>query len=382
MSVGGTKLRWDPYILARGGNEFDGFWKSHLGSKTRRVAVVAGLGFDVRACIASEQILAAGGAGARDLWLICYENAQADAPVLKPLVDVNDNRFVAAFTGRGAIQRLPLSMRRADGRMASAAATQKVVVAAKAVLDYDDVVVDISAMPRMISLVVLSQIMSALDERRKKKQPVANLHVVAAESAAMDVDVSEESLAEEVVNVTGFTGRIGAESISNPKIWFPVLGEGQKLRLQRIYEKLQPDEICPVIPFPSQNPRRGDALIEEYRATLFEEYRVDPRNILYASESNPFEAYRQLFGAIERYKTALKDLDYCRVVISPLSSKVLSVGALLAAYDHRSSPTGHFHVGMHYVEAGIYQPPAAAVERPYELISMWIVGEWEDMDAH
>ncbi|MEQ1607883.1 MAG: hypothetical protein ABL956_02770 [Hyphomonadaceae bacterium] len=263
--------------------------------------------------------------------------------------------------------------------MASAAATQKVLQQAIALLDYDDIIVDISAMPRMISLVVLSQLMGALDGRRAEGKPVANLHVVASESAAMDVDVSEESLAEDVVNVIGFTGRIGAESISNPKIWFPILGEGQILRLHRIYEKVQPDEICPVIPFPSQDPRRGDALIEEYRATLFEEYRVDPRNILYASESNPFEAYRQLFGAIARYRNALEDLDACRAVISPLSSKVLSIGALLAAYDHRANRSGHFHIGMHYVEAGIYQPPAVAANRPFELISMWIVGEWEDV---
>lgn len=336
----------------------------------------------MRACIASEKVLAAGGTGDRDLWLICYENAQADALTLKPLVDRNDTQFKAAFAGRGTISRRSLQMRRPDGRMASAAATQAVVGSATAVLEYDDIIVDISAMPRMISLVLVAQLMGVLDERRAKMLHVANLHVVAAESAAMDVDVSEEGLAEEVVNVTGFTGRIGAESISNPKIWFPILGEGQKLRLQRIYEKIQPDEVCPVIPFPSYNPRRGDALVEEYRASLFEEYRVDPRNILYASESNPFEAYRQLFGAIERYKEALSDLGHCRAVISPLSSKVLSVGALLAAFDHRTKRTGQFHVGMHYVEAGVYKPPVTGVSRPFELISMWILGEWEKMNAH
>jgi len=194
----------------------------------------------------------------------------------------------------------------------------------------------------------------------------------------MDVDVAEESIQEEVVNVPGFTGRISAESIDNPKVWLPILGEGQRLRLQRIFEKLGPNEICPVIPFPSRDPRRGDCLIEEYRQLLFDEYRVDPRNIVYASEFNPFEAYRQIFGTLDRYRVALGELGSCRVVISPLSSKLLSVGALLAAYDLSKQRSGQFHVGMHYVEAGSYRPPAVIKNVTCDLSGLWIVGEWEE----
>jgi hypothetical protein len=62
---------------------------------------------------------------------------------------------------------------------------------------------------------------------------------------------------------------------------------------------------------------------------LFDDYRVEPANIIYASEYNPFEAYRQLFGAIDRYRDALRELGGCKVYVSPLSSKLLSIGALL-----------------------------------------------------
>lgn len=372
-----SKLRWDPYLLHQNA-EFLVFWKNHLGARERRVAILAGLGFDARACIASERILQAGGAGPRDLWLVCYENGQADANDLMPLVKKNDVAFARLFKDRGTVKRLPLNMRGDTGRFASGPSTQKLMRSKEELSNYDDVVIDVSAMPRMIAMTTISFFIDKFDTRRKAGQPVPNLHVAVAESVEMDVDVAEESIQEEVVNVPGFTGRISAESIDNPKVWLPVLGEGQRLRLQRIFEKLGPSEICPVIPFPSREPRRGDRLIEEYRQLLFDEYRVDPRNIVYASEFNPFEAYRQIFGTLDRYRVALGELGSCRAVISPLSSKLLSVGALLAAYDLSKQRSGQFHVGMHYVEAGSYRPPAVIKNVECDLSGLWIVGEWEE----
>lgn len=371
------KLRWDPYILHQNAN-FTAFWEKHLGARERRVAIIAGLGFDTRACLVSQRILDAKGVGARDLWLVCYENGQADASELMPLVKRNDDGFTDLFKSRGAIHRLPLNMRGETGRLASGPATQKLMRGKDELSDYDDVVIDVSAMPRMIAMTSISFFIDKFDARRKAGQTVPNLHVAVAENVLMDVDVAEESIQEEVVNVPGFTGRISAESIDNPKIWLPVLGEGQQLRLQRIFEKLGPNEICPVIPFPSRDPRRGDALIEEYRQLLFDEYRVDPRNIVYASEFNPFEAYRQIFGTLDRYRVALGELGSCRAVISPLSSKLLSVGALLAAYDLSKQRSGQFHIGMHYVEAGSYRPPAVVKDVTCDLSGLWIVGEWEE----
>lgn len=370
-----SDLRWDPYVLVQN-ERFSRFWSTHLAMRERKVAIIAGLGFDARACLASERILAGGGAGTRDLFLICYEHGQTDADVLRPLVEANDKAFTAAFDGRGKIERVALNMRGEHGRFNSGPATQRVLRDKVDVLGYDDVVIDISALPRMIALTVISFYLNKFDAERAAGRPVPNLHVGVAESVALDVQSTGESLQEEVVFVPGFTGRANAETTNNPKIWLPVLGEGQDLRLQRIVEKLAPDEICPVIPFPSRNARRGDALIEEYRQFLFAEHGIDPRNIVRASEFNPFEAYRQIIMTVTRYRDALGELGSCRAIISPLSSKLLSVGALLAAYELKSKrPTG-FQVGMYYVEAGSYQPPRTA-ETECDLSGLWILGEWE-----
>jgi hypothetical protein len=182
------------------------------------------------------------------------------------------------------------------------------------------------------------------------------------------------------MSLVGFSGQLTSESTANiPRVWFPVLGEGQAARLERIRAELDPDEICPVIPFPSRDPRRGDRLIEEYRQLLFDDFRVEPTNILYASEYNPFEAYRQLYGAIDRYRDSLSDLGGCKVFVSPLSSKLLSIGALLACYDHRANAGGtdRVNVGIPYVESATYGEPSDTVEAATQLYSLWIRGEWE-----
>jgi hypothetical protein len=157
----------------------------------------------------------------------------------------------------------------------------------------------------------------------------------------------------------------------------PILGEGQGIRLQRIFDKVQPDQICPVVPFPTRDPRRGDRIVEAHQRILFDEFRVEPRNILYASEYNPFEAYREVFKAIDRYRDALVELGDCRVFVSPLSSKLLSVSALLACYDHKRQKSGKFDVGIPYVEVAAYGPTDNSLQAERVLTSMWLTGEWE-----
>ncbi len=38
---------------------------------------------------------------------------------------------------------------------------------------------------------------------------------------------------------------------------------------------------------------------------------------------------------MERYKQALRTMGGCKLFVSPLSSKLLSIGVLLACYDHK-----------------------------------------------
>jgi hypothetical protein len=100
------------------------------------------------------------------------------------------------------------------------------------------------------------------------------------------------------------------------------------------------------LPFPAKNPRRGDDLLLELRSLIFDTIEVEPRNFIYADERNPFDLYRGLCRLSDRYTKALAPVGDVSVVTSVHGSKVLSVGALLAAYEKdltvvSAGPTGY-----------------------------------------
>ena len=57
--------------------------------------------------------------------------------------------------------------------------------------------------------------------------------------------------------------------------------------LDRIYQFVNPDDVCPILPFPAADPRRPDRLIEEYAAEMQSVWEVEPRDVVYADEKNP-----------------------------------------------------------------------------------------------
>ena len=131
--------------------------------------------------------------------------------------------------------------------------------------------------------------------------------------------------------IGGFAGARGERPTT--KIWVPVLGERAAGRVKRLHDELDPDETCPVLPWPSRDPRRADRLALEHRRLLFEEIRIEPRNVIHAAERNPFDLYRTLGSLHERYRRPPSP-GTGRMVLSSHSSKLLSVGVLLTAYAH------------------------------------------------
>ena len=364
-------MRWDPYILA-GGDEFGPFWKEHLGSRKRETLFLLGCGFDPRALKAIRRICGLG--ALPKVWLLKFSNGQEDSLPSRHLTEAN-RAELAKLVGEKNIVELPVSIGNGDHANATSRSTGSAIARQGFASEVDDIVIDISAMPRVVALSAIAKLIHDLDASGQ----CTNLHVVTAESVRTDLKTSG-SLMDEVTSLVGFSGRLNEESTEHvPRVWFPILGERQRERLQLIRSHLNPDEICPVVPFPSRDPRRGDKVIAEHMDLLFEDFRVEPSNMLRASEFNPFEAYRQLFLAMDRYRRALDELDGCKAYVSPLSSKLLSVGALLACYDHQFGEIDgrRMHVGMPYVETAVYATPDAGEDGESELYSMWIRGEWE-----
>lgn len=109
----------------------------------------------------------------------------------------------------------------------------------------------------------------------------------------------------------------------------------------------------------------------EYQNLLFDQLRIEPRNIIYASEFNPFDVYREVRGTAIHYHKVLGLVGGCRVALSAMCSKVMSLGILLVAYELKSSDVG---IGIAHVECQGYEIPRDA-PLDMEPVGLWVAGE-------
>ncbi len=93
---------------------------------------------------------------------------------------------------------------------------------------------------------------------------------------------------------------------------------------------------------------------------------------MYVSERNPFEVYRQIVNVTDHYQQALRPLGGCKVVVSASSSKLLSLGALLVAYELRTD-VGVAHVGSQGF--GMLPEGSGGTAERAELFGLWLEGE-------
>ena len=369
-------MRWDPYSLTADA-DFDGFWAHRLASGDRKLLLVLGRGFDIRTLETARRLKTLD--ADVEVWQLAFDNGLGDSDLRAAMTDENHQGLVG-LVGADRIKEVAIQIGGPSGTTATALNTQNALQAAGDCQEFDDVIVDISAMPRMVAMTAVSVLLFRLDKLAEGGAKSVNLHVTTAESVSADIGAARGSLRDGVTFVRGFSGHLEEQTTQNwPRVWFPVLGEGQRERLSLIQELLDPDEICPVIPFPTKKPRRGDEVVGEHRETLFDDFQIEPANILLASEYNPFEAYKKIYIAMDRYKQALRTMGGCKLFVSPLSSKLLSIGVLLACYDHRygAGSDDSFDVGIPYVETAMYGDPEQGPAGAFELHSMWIRGDWE-----
>jgi hypothetical protein len=247
-------MRWDPYSLTCD-KDFGGFWKTHLAERERRILLVLGKGFDVRALETARRLWELG--ADVHVWLLAFHNGQEDSDLRRQRTDQNADGLSRLF-GVERISEIDIDI---GGPFDSPIASHNTYVRLRAAGDpteFDDIIVDISAMPRMIAMTSVAVLLKWLDDVQGDDGRCVNLHVATAESVSADNNASQGSLRDQVSFVRGFSGQLTAQTTKDlPHVWFPVLGENQRARLDKIHQHLTPDEICPVVPFPSREPRRG-----------------------------------------------------------------------------------------------------------------------------
>lgn len=320
------------------------------------------MGFDPRMTLGFESIFSQLGKGKKDCLMIDFEEGK-ESPSRKYRSILKENvekaKRIVEQNG-GSVHNKTVEMWKGQGSGRRRVTSQNAAGLIDSVkdLNYDVIAVDISSMPRSVFFPLIGKILSLLDDantRGEKRE--RNLLIVAAENAALDKQIRNVGIDDSAEYIRGFGSGFDLEGSGNlPRIWIPILGEGQTDQLRKVHDLVNPDEISPVLPNPSVNPRRSDDIVLSHRQLLFDEWDIEPHNIIYVSENNPFEAYRQIFQTAERYRNALSALGGCNVAISAHSSKLLSLGGLMAAYE--LNKTG-FSSSLAHVEVQGYELDAA-----------------------
>jgi len=208
-------------------------------------------------------------------------------------------------------------------------------------LPYSDVVIDSSALSIGISFPLVKYVLERVQLTGQ------NVHLFASDWPALD-HVIQPQLADRASNVHGFrkvTELYSAASVA--KLWLPQLAPSGRQTLQRIFDEVLPSDTCPILPFPSAQPKLSDRLLAEYIAELESTWSVDTGSIIFADENDPLGLYRTILRIDDERTPAFEALGGSLLILSPLGSKMLAIGALMAALD-RDLP-------VYYVEARGYE---------------------------
>lgn len=325
---GQTNFRWDTAVGFRGA-DFLAFGEHYFGGADRQVLIVAGAGFDPRAPRLAEHLArwAPGRVGA----VVVREERLTSDPLLRALADDHARRI------RGAIPTLnemtlevfdPADLAVVGGRRAAN-------LVAQLPLDrVTDVIVDLSAMSVGTSFPLVRALLEVA-----AKTPL-NLHATVVADAALDAIIIPQP-AETANAIHGFRGDLGLDRRADAaRLWLPQLSFGRRELLDRVHAELAPHDTCPILPFPAHDPRVGDRLIDEYIELLTGSWDVDPRNIIYAAEDDPLDVYRTILELDDARQPVFEGDGGSLCVLSPAGSKVLGLGALMAATE-RDFPVLH-----------------------------------------
>ena len=349
--------RWDPCIAHRDG-EVDEILAHHFGRPDRNILLVGGAGFDPRACAVAAR-LAETGASARALLL---KEERPDPPQAQVNRAAANTTALAAALAERKVE--PVHIFGPDGAVVGGRNVIN-VVSREGLEGVTDVVVDISALSVGTSFPIIRYFF----ERIVRGKEPANLHLFVAHDPRLDTDIRSKP-SDTPGYVHGFKGRSTLFDMADAaRLWLPQLATGRHRALTELHDFVDPHDTCPILPFPASDPRLGDVLTEEYLTEIESTWSVDTRNIVYADEGDPLDLYRTILGLDDRRRPVFAETGGSMLILSPLGSKVMALGALMAALE-RDLPVAHLESIGYDLEASVPK----TIDRP-NLIHVWLEGE-------
>ncbi|MFZ2650395.1 MAG: hypothetical protein WA210_09840 [Burkholderiaceae bacterium] len=350
-------LRWDPCISHRG-DEASDFIKAYFSDASRRVLFVAGAGFDPRSAVVARALAAS----CKDVRAFLVKEARPDAE--QNLVRRAEGNRMAMTTLFERCEIVEIDIFGSDGAVIGG----RNIVAMLSKQDFNDrtdVVIDMSA----LSVGTSFPMVKYLFERSNQGRPPANLHVFVAHDAQLD-DAIVPTPGDVPGFVHGFRGPATLASTARAaKLWLPQLARDRRGALLRLHSFVDPHDTCPILPFPASNPRQGDELVADFIAEFENAWSVDTRNIVYGAEDDPLDLYRTILRLDDLRRPAFQEFGGSLLVLSPVGSKIMALGALLAALE-RDLPVAHLE-SIGYTFVGTVSGERSA---PL-LVHIWLEGD-------
>jgi hypothetical protein len=352
--------RWSDAIQHRG-EQVTRFFGHYFGREDRRVLLIGGGGFDPRSCAVPEALAPVLG-DRLDCVLIREERPEPDHE-LRRHAEANLARLTQLLPSLRAVSVNAFAVDRAPvlGRSVVGNIGQEVLA------DYTDVILDFSALSIGASFPIAAYVLDAL-----QAVPGTSFHLVVAANSAID-ELIQPIAVDTVSPVHGFKGGWKTHATKGAaKLWMVPLAKGRRTILERIRGEVQPDDIAVILPFPARHPRVGDDLLTEYQEELREEaWGIGARDLVYAEETNPLDLYRTILGIVDRRRPVFEEMGGSLVVLSPVGSKVLAIGAMMAALE-RDLPVLH-------TESVGYEVDFRRIEEvgylDTELVHVWLHGD-------
>lgn len=333
--------KWLPCVDHRP-DDVEGFVADYFGSLDTPCLFIGGAGFDPR----SSAVLGLLKESSRELhaFLIKEERSNPD----EVLVSKAATSLEVMKSGVKQAKVLQVEIFAQDGAVVGGRSLLA-QLEAEPLSNYRDIIVDLSALSIGISFPLVKYLLLRAGQAWK-----TNLHLFA--SSCPDLDSAIRSQPGDRASVVHGFRRIneyyGAGECA--RLWLPQLALGREQVLRRIFDEVKPHDTCPILPFPSSDPKLGDRLAASFRAELDGAWSVDARSIIYAHEEDPLDLYRTILRIDDTRKPAFDEFGGSLLVLSPLGSRMLSIGALMAALD-RDLP-------IYYVEARGYEVDWTAAE--------------------
>ena len=351
------KQRWDPCIAHRAADVVS-FMDEYFSTAERKVLFIAGCGFDPRSTVVATR-LASVRASVRAVFIKedrrspmenLVKRAESNTEVLRTALPDHVVEKVEIFGTDEAV---------VGGRRAVSLLHRQVFD------ETSDVVVDVSA----LSVGTSFPIIRYLVQRINQGDDEFNLHLFVVHDPKLDAAIQSVS-SDSPSYIHGFNDKSKLEDFSDAaKLWLPQLSTGRRAALNKIRTYIAPDDICPILPFPAIDPRTGDRLAEEYLDELESDWSVDTRDIVYADEADPLDLYRTILRLDDRRKPIFEESGGSLLILSPLGSKIMALGALMAALE-RNLPVA-------YLESIGYELPHCvnATTGETDLLHIWLEGD-------